>query len=294
MNEESPSLKNEQSPSLKNERSSSLKYAALFAAATLFVAGDGYLFWQLNRLQSDMADWRASMISEISQVRETSTAGEVSSRESLNSLRGDLTTARSQAAKAAGQARIDAQKHAEELAAKLEQEQQKQQQQQQEVATELTGVKEAATTAHAKIADVSNEVASTKSELSSAVSDLKRMTGDMGVMSGLIATNGKELATLKELGERNYLEFDLRKTGKPQRIGDISMILKKADPKRNKYTVDILADDRRVEKRDRNTNEPVQFYTGKARQPYELVVNEVKKDELVGYLAMPKVQMARR
>jgi len=70
--------------------------------------------------------------------------------------------------------------------------------------------------------------------------------------------------------------------------------VKKTDPKRNKYTVEILADDKRVEKKDRNTNEPVQFYTGKSRQPYELVVNEVKKDEVVGYLSTPKIQVARK
>jgi hypothetical protein len=58
--------------------------------------------------------------------------------------------------------------------------------------------------------------------------------------------------------------------------------------------VDIFADDKRVEKKDKNTNEPVQFYTGKARQPYELVVNEVQKDRLIGYLATPKVQLARQ
>jgi hypothetical protein len=71
------------------------------------------------------------------------------------------------------------------------------------------------------------------------------------------------------------------------------VLLKKADLKKNRYTVEITADDKRTEKRDKSINEPVQFYTSKARQPYELLVNEVKKDQIVGYLATPKVQTGR-
>jgi hypothetical protein len=49
-----------------------------------------------------------------------------------------------------------------------------------------------------------------------------------------------------------------------------------------------------VEKKDRTVNEPVQLYVAGNRQPFEIVVNNVKKDEVTGYLAVPKVTMARR
>ena len=112
----------------------------------------------------------------------------------------------------------------------------------------------------------------------------------MGVQSGLIATNANELAALKRLGERNYFEFKLGKGKERQRVGDITLLLKKTDPKKNKYTVEVLADDKLTVKTDKNINEPVQFYTSKARQPYELVVNQVAKDQIAGYLATPKDQ----
>jgi hypothetical protein len=69
--------------------------------------------------------------------------------------------------------------------------------------------------------------------------------------------------------------------------------LRKADPKHNKFTITITADDKTVEKKDRNINEPIQFYTAKAKQPDEIVVNQVRKDTIVGYLATPKVQATR-
>jgi hypothetical protein len=98
---------------------------------------------------------------------------------------------------------------------------------------------------------------------------------------------------LRRLGERNYIEFKLGKTKAPQRVGDITLKLKNTDPKKNKYTVEVMADDKLTEKKDKNVNEPVQFYTSKARQPYEMVVNQVAKDLIVGYVSTPKVETAR-
>jgi hypothetical protein len=148
------------------------------------------------------------------------------------------------------------------------------------VKTDVTGVK--------------TEVATTKDGLEKTSADLKRAMGDMGVMSGLIATNAKDLQTLRELGERNYVEFTLNKTQTSKKFGDMVVTYKKADPKKNRYTVAIQADDKMVEKRDRSTNEPVQVYVHDSRQPYEVVVNKVNKDEIVGYVSTPKMSLARQ
>ena len=173
-------------------------------------------------------------------------------------------------------------------------------QQQSAMVGELGEVKQAATTAHQKAASVADEVntvrgdvAQTRSELENTrvelKTELKSVKGDLGIQSGLIATNARELAALRELGERHYFEFAIAKTGRPYKIANLSVILRRTDPKRNRFTLDVLADDKRIEKKDKNLNEPVQFYVAGARQPYELVVNAVKKDQIVGYLAVPKV-----
>lgn len=179
--------------------------------------------------------------------------------------------------------------------------QQQEEQTRQDVASRLTDLQQANSTAATKLGEISdnvsgvkNDVASTQSELEKTGSDLKRVMGDMGVMSGLIATNSTQLNALKELGDRDYVEFDLKKTAGRQKVGDMQLMLAKADPKRNRFTLQVLADDKTVEKRDRTVNEPVQLYLAGNRQPEEIVVNEVKKDEVVGYVSMPKVKMARR
>jgi predicted RNA-binding protein Jag len=144
-----------------------------------------------------------------------------------------------------------------------------------------------------QVTAVKGDVASTKSELEKTVADLKRATGELDGHSVLIATNGKELQALQALGERNYVQFTIAKAKQSQKVGDVSVRLLRTDPKKNRYTIELTADDKTVEKRDRVVNEPLQFMTSKAKQPYELVVNDIKKDAIVGYLSIPKVLNTR-
>jgi DNA repair exonuclease SbcCD ATPase subunit len=145
-----------------------------------------------------------------------------------------------------------------------------------------------------RVDTVKTEVDRNREELEKTIRDLTSVRGDLGVQSGLIATNAKELNALRELGERNYFEFDIQRSNEPQRVGPISIRLRKTDVKRNKFNIDLWADDKRIEKKDKTLLEPVQFYVQGTRLPYELVVNQIVKNRIVGYLSSPKVQQERR
>lgn len=278
-------------------RRGSLAIPVLFGLVIALVAANVVLFVWLDGLKRDTAQIRDSLLTEVARVRETHTLSSASSRQTLDELRTELETARKQAAMAVGDARKDALRHSDQLARQLQEEQLKQQAQ---VRSELTEVKDAASTANTKIADVStdvgnvkSEVATTKSELNKTIAELKSVRGDLGVQSGLIATNSTELSALRALGDRNYTEFKIAKSKLYQKVGNVQVQLKKTDPKRNKYTIQLIADDKTVEKKDKNTNEPLQFYLSSARQPYEIVVNQVQKDVIFGYLSAPKVIQSR-
>ena len=139
-----------------------------------------------------------------------------------------------------------------------------------------------------RVDTVEKEVDETRAELEKAVAELTSVKGDLGVQSGLIATNGEELAVLKQLGERNYYEFNLGKARQPQRVGPISLKLTGTDRKRNRFSVELWADDRKVEKRRKTLLEPVQFYVEGLPIPYELVINKIDNNLITGYLATPK------
>lgn len=282
----------------QNPNSAGLKIAILFGAVVALLAANIYLYFQLEGVREDLNAVRQLIAREVAAVRETSAVTAQAQRRTVESLRDQLEAAQRQAAMAAGQAKTDATRRAEELAEKLAAAQEAQKAL---VQKELTEVKAAAAATESRVSEVKTEVAkvdskvdSAKSEIDKTIADLKSVRGDLGVQSGLIATNAKELAALRALGDRNYFEFNLTKTKEPQRVGDIMVLLKKTDQKRNRYTIEITADDKRTEKKDKSINEPVQFYVAAARQPYELVVNQVGKDVIVGYLATPKVRESRK
>jgi hypothetical protein len=134
------------------------------------------------------------------------------------------------------------------------------------------------------------DVSGVKNDLEDTKSKLDRATGDMGVMSGLIARNHDDVEELKRKGDRNYYEFTIQKAKTPQRVGPVQISLNKTDQKKSKYTMTVLADDKTIEKKDKTAGEPVQFYVkGTARYaPYELVVFDVGKNQVSGYLSTPK------
>jgi chromosome segregation ATPase len=168
--------------------------------------------------------------------------------------------------------------------------------QQAESEKELTAkIGEVQQASDAKLSAVSADVTGTKSDLAATKKDLEatksrleRTVGDQGVMSGLIARNKEEVEQLKHRGERNIFDFDVSKSKQPQHVGPILIQLKKVDPKRSKYTMEVIADDKSIEKKDKNALEPVQFYTRSSHQLYEIVVFDLSKDKISGYLSTPK------
>lgn len=270
------------------------KFGLLFGVVIALIAANVYLYMQLDKVKKDLSVANDATQSRIDKLEEASNVNTRSNRRTVDELRDQLERARRQANLAAGQAKEEALKKVDETRAAL---QAAQEQARQQLSSDISKVKESADSQFnqvgTEVTSVKSDVASTKSELEKTVADLKRATGELDGHSVLIATNGKELAALQALGERNYVQFTIQKSKQPQKVGDVGILLKKADPKKNRYTIELTADDKTTEKKDRGVNEPLQFMTSKAKQPYELVVNDVKKDTIVGYISIPKVLNTR-
>jgi len=148
--------------------------------------------------------------------------------------------------------------------------------------------------AHLPAAALSIQSEPCQAQINETTADLKGVTGDPDVQSGSIATNPKELAALRLKGERNYTDVKLGRTKQPQRFGVITLKLDSVNPKQGRYTVEIVADDKTIAKKDKHINEPVQFYTATGgHTPYELVIYQINKDGIVGYLSTPKARPPR-
>jgi len=283
-------------------RHSGLVTALMAGAIIALIGANIYLYSQIDHMRTDMATTHEKVMTEISNLRDASSVTSASQMRHIDTLKEELAAARSAAQRESSQAKAESLAHADQIARQIQAEEAKQQQQ---VSSEINEAKQSASQANAqvaaKVADVATdvgsvktEVAHTQSDLQKTINDLKSAQGDLGVQSGLIATNHTELEALRLRGERNYVDIKLGKTKQPVRFADITLKLVSVTPKKNKYSVDVVADDKLTEKKDRNINEPVQFYTSKGGHiPYELVINQVGKDQIVGYLSTPKVEASR-
>ncbi len=285
-------------PPAPQQHRSGLMTALVAGALIALLAANIYLYIQIDHLRADLAKTQDRISTDIANLRDSSSVTVAADQRHLEALKEELAAARDQARNMSSEAKVEAQAHADALVKQIQAEEA---QMNRRVASQISDVQQQATAANAKIADVSTDVGSvktqvtqTQSQLDKTIADLKSVRGDLGVQSGLIATNGTELEALKRLGQRNYIDIKLGKTKQPVRFGDITLKLENADPKRNRYSLSLMADDKRTDKKDKSVNEPVQFYTAKGGHiPYEIVINSVSKNQIVGYLSTPKESAAR-
>ena len=172
----------------------------------------------------------------------------------------------------------------------------------------VTAHKQTKNATHAVDQKVDNLATSMKAELATKASadDLTKLNGDVNGVKGdldatknsiqmarsemgtLIARNHDEIDQLRRIGQRDYFEFTVQRKGGATKVGGIQLVLKDTNPKKNQYTINVLADDNSFEKKNRSVNEPIFFYTGGSHSALELVVNKVTKSSATGYLSVPK------
>jgi hypothetical protein len=241
--------------------------AILFIAASVY----GYVTTQVH-VQKLTADLSASQarIGELQKRVQSSEAEEETIAQRLGMTKKELMDRA---------AALQAQQRADE--SRLAQEEKQSKEQFGQVSGEVAGVK-------TDVGGVKTDVASTKADLEATKAKLQSTIGDLGVQTGLIARTSGDLDILKHKGDRNYYEFTLLQGAKPQPVATVSLQLKKTDSKHGKFTMNVTADDKTIEKRDRTVSEPIQFYSGRDHLLFELVVWTVDKKKATGYLSTPK------
>ena len=132
---------------------------------------------------------------------------------------------------------------------------------------------------------LNGDVTGVKGDLDATKNSIQMARSEMGT---LIARNHDEIDQLRRMGQRDYFEFTVQRKGGATKVGTIQIELKDTNTKKNRYTINVLADDNSFEKKDRSVNEPIFFYTGGTRSALELVVNKVTKTTATGYLSIPK------
>jgi hypothetical protein len=254
--------------------------AAMGVALLAAIAG---LIWcavlgsRLSTQQTELNDARQQNAALAAELRETDARLRVTTDELGKSL--GLT-----------QKQLD--ERAQEIIAREEADNRRLQNAQQQTAQQVNAVSTDLSTVKTDVGGVKTDLGKTQTDVAGALSQLQSMKGDLSDTNSVIARNHDELVLLEHKGDRNFYEFTLTK-GQKKPVGTVSLELKKTDPKRSKFTLDVYADDKTYEKKDRNVNEPLQFYSGKDRGLFEIVVNTINsKNQITGYLSTPKTSPA--
>ena len=257
--------------------------AAVLLLAIVSIAGFG-LAWRDQTLVQQMNQDSATQFKTVEQERGQDTQAISSLEQRLTKANEDATSMRSdmgvvtrrlrvtqsdltKARAEAAQIRVDGSKQLQEMDAAVKS----------ELATKATSE---------QLNTVSGDVTVVKADLDTTKNDVRMARSELGT---LIARNSQDIDVLRRLGERDYVEFTVQGKKKAQTVGPVVVELRSVDTKKNKFTVALVVDDLRTEKKDRLVNEPIFFYQNGAKsQATEFVVNSVGKDKIAGYVSIPK------
>jgi F0F1-type ATP synthase membrane subunit b/b' len=253
--------------------------ALLAAIAVALLAAIGSLVWcfmlgsRLSTAQAELTDAKQQNTQMAAELRETDAR---------------LKVATDELAKSVGLTQKELDQRAQEIIQREQADNQKLQSAEQQTAQQVNAVSNDLTNVKTDVGGVKTDLGKTQTDLATTIDQLKQVRGDLTNTDTVIARNHDELVLLEHKGDRNYYEFTLVK-GQRKPVGTVSLELKRTDPKRSKFTLDIYADDKTYEKKDRNANEPLQFYSGKDPALFEIVVNNISsKNQATGYLSTPK------
>lgn len=261
-----------QTPNIEKHRL--LRYALLIAAASYVILSSYYI----SETRSSLASLAVAQKAAIAKLQQRQAATEDDLKTSNHALSQQLgITERGMQAACAG------------TTAELRQNQRVLERRFQDQQNEVIGqVTSQVAEVRGELSGAKKEIAATRTDLESTKVKLDRAIGDLTGQSSLIARTREDLEELRHRGDRNYYEFSLSKGEHPIQLSTIALQLKKADAKKGKFTLNVIADDRVIEKKDRGVAEPLQFYTGRNRQLDEVVIFTVDKNKVTGYLSTPK------
>ena len=278
----------------------SIVLVLLCLGLALALAGNVYQFVKGEHLARDMELMRKHLQTEITRLSDATSGAfdvtqqrfeqmkkrEESTLAALTDARSELRHGRAQAEAALDQKNQQLLRKNQELMAELAA-------LKKETGTKLQTASAGLQTTNAKFETTRAKLDQVSAEAEKNRADIKRISNDMGSLKADVHPKPQRAPVLRETSDRNYFPFDLLKTKVPTTIGPIQIAIRSTDPKRNRYTMDLYADEKVTPERTHAVNEPVQFYTSGQRLPYEIVVTEVRKDEVIGYVMAPRATTPR-
>ncbi|MGE5646691.1 MAG: hypothetical protein ACM336_12955 [Acidobacteriota bacterium] len=267
-------------------------FVALAGAAAMLFAADALLLHNVRGLQGQTEALKGAIVTDLGHLRYDTAAANDEHHDAVAALTAALAAARDQTLEAAGSARAEAQGYAERLAHRLALSGRRRQQWIGQELLHLRTQTAAANDATRRLAGQLQEArtATSSARTGNAVAELETriLASDARALAGIAARQRDDIERVRAGAANDIFEFDLKKSSAPREIAGLSLLLRHADPKRGRYSLAIVTRAGRIEANDREALEPLRLYPSGGRRALELVVSQVGKDEIRGYIAAPR------
>ncbi|HUY15742.1 MAG TPA: hypothetical protein VMX16_19255 [Terriglobia bacterium] len=267
-------------PKPASTNSSKGVFVAVFVILALLAIGEIHSYSSMNALRTGLQAQQTNLQNQIeAQVEAKEAAIQNSDAQTMDQLRAQLddmsSKMNSSQRKTLARSRF--------LLTKLQKEQA---QNAAQIQQELSQKADAS-----QVGSLSQSFDATKTDLDTTKATVGTLASDLGMarssMGTLIATNHQQIVELRRLGQRDYFEFTLTRN-QEKTLAGVGLVLKKANVKHHMFTLNLIADDMTIPKKNRTIDEPLFFATRGSRTFYELVVNQVQSGQVTGYISTPK------
>jgi hypothetical protein len=281
--DEVPEKPEKEVPVIEPEGSGSQRmFLLIFVVLAALIAGEIYSIRKISTTRDSLEAQQAQTHKQLADIQDQLTsrlsAIENSNAQQFDALKNELDSSAKRLGATGGEL-----KRARAMVAKLQSDQQQQAeelQRQLALKADQQQVGALGQDVTAQRVDLDN----TKKAVDSVRSDLGMARSELGT---LIARNHDDIEQLRKMGERDYYEFTVTRKS-PARVAGVGLTLTKTNVKKHQFNMDVVVDDLQVTKKDRAINEPIFFYVNGSKRACELVVNEVKTNQVKGYVSVPK------
>ena len=152
----------------------------------------------------------------------------------------------------------------------------------------LRQVESEQTAQHTQLARVEGEL---RQEMTSAQDETGR---DLSGVHQQVENNARNLDSLSQRLDRQRVNFEVTKGRTTEIAPGISLQISGTNNRHQRFhgSLGLLQDRRTLLLRDESVDQPVRFYQKEGGEPYELVVTDVTKHSVSGYLLVPARQQA--
>ena len=141
-----------------------------------------------------------------------------------------------------------------------------------------------------EVGALSRQFAQARADIDFAGAKVERLQAQVGQLQattkGQIGGLTGQLAAIRRQSPR-FVQFRLVRN-RPQTVGGVAMVLTRTRPKDGHFDMRLVVGNAHLDRKNATAGEPIVFVPGNPQQTYEVIVNQVGRGEVQGFLGVSR------